>query len=377
MIDKKNETNIGMIKDIKKFFYRKINIQMPKKANNFNNENSWVPNIEQNSIKQMFTSKSKIIKDPINKIYDSSLNNKINYNNNNRTKYIRRKIVLLKKIFPDIMEINKYSNLPFFSINDSNKKDSIKEDFLFRISNRERFFNKNSYSNFMTNKGIKRGFTIEHSKSGIEPKMQLKLDIKNFNTTKNKIHYSSRVMNKLKGCKSEILIKKNNKNKDDSKYKGNIIFNRNTATKINRELNSGEKETFDKTVNTKFFNSNSYSNEFTSPSKKPFKYPINFYSSKQLEIRKKRFNKNISESWKMFKRKINSILDNDYKNNIKLGSCSYKYNQKLFQKYTPNMKSLFLKECRMRDSEISNKLSKCQFNNEDIKKILNGQNKQI
>ena len=78
MIDKKNETNIGMIKDIKKFFYRKINIQMPKKANNFNNENSWVPNIEQNSIKQMFTSKSKIIKDPINKIYDSSLNNKIN-----------------------------------------------------------------------------------------------------------------------------------------------------------------------------------------------------------------------------------------------------------------------------------------------------------
>ena len=39
--------------------------------------------------------------------------------------------------------------------------------------------------------------------------------------------------------------------------------------------------------------------------KKPLKYSINFYSNKQLEIKKKRYEKTHKEGWKEFKRKIN------------------------------------------------------------------------
>ena len=97
---------------------------------------------------------------------------KINLENNNNitvTSYdIKEKKELLNKLFPDITEINQYSNLPFFSLikvrspykmklNLNSKKEIKKkfpqEEFLYKISHNNNEEEKINY-NFIKKKGI-------------------------------------------------------------------------------------------------------------------------------------------------------------------------------------------------------------------------------
>lgn len=95
-----------------------------------------------------------------------------NYNGNLENS-VKEKNKVLNKLFPDIYEINKYSNLPFFSFikmkrpykTEVNREEKMRklpqEKFLYKISHNidEEKINNN---NFNKNKGIKKGTTVQY-----------------------------------------------------------------------------------------------------------------------------------------------------------------------------------------------------------------------
>ena len=98
---------------------------------------------------------------------DSLINSYYNLNTNDD---INGKNKILNKLFPDINEMNKFSNLPFFSFtkrrtpyqnkfNLSNKYKIRKEEFLYKISHED-----NSKEKYILNKnkGIKKGTTTQY-----------------------------------------------------------------------------------------------------------------------------------------------------------------------------------------------------------------------
>ena len=246
---------------------------------------------------------------------------------------------LLNKIFPSNIELNKYTNLPFFCLTKKKLNFSedekinqklLKEDFIYKISHGERFFsndiiNNINNNNFIRNKSIKKGLTINYSKKqnikddSSLPELKLELDINSINNknekisqTSNKEKYLLFIKNKLNDLKTGNIFKKfeedllkfkeenelsknDNTNKEDNNLKGNnnVIksikkennLNKNNIIKTTKVLKK-VKSCIDKSVsNTKYIN---YENNINSSLKKPLKYPINFYCNKQLEIKKKR-----------------------------------------------------------------------------------------
>ena len=157
----------------------------------------------------------------------------------------------------------------------------------------------------------------------------------------------------------------NQKVKENNLNKSNTIKNIKVLKKV--------KSCIYKAVsNTNYFN---YKNNIFSSLKKPLKYPINFYTNKQLEIKKKRYEKTHKQGWKEFKRKINirNLAYNSNKNTRNpLILCVLEPNRDLQKKKVMTNKLVFLHDCRIRDILISNKL-KFEFNKDDIKRILNGQ----
>ena len=326
---------------------------------------------------------------------------------------LKNEDLILNKIFPYNNEFNKYSNLPFFyltkrqnylSDDEKTNKKLLKEDFIYKISHGDRFITNNDNNNFNKNKSIKKGLTMNYidikniKNESTSTELKLELNIKNLNRKKNyfsnKEKYFSFLKSKLNDLKTGNIFKKLeedifnfnedndlehskkiNKNKTEKfikEYNSKVIKNISNINKSNNNniLENDEKCLAKSLSNTKYNNNNI--NYFM---KKPLKYPINFYSSKQLEIKKKRYEKTHKEGWKEFKRKINirNVGYNSIKNiNNPMALCVLEPNRDLQKKNIMTNKKVYLHECRIRDILISNKL-KFEYSKEDIKRILNGQ----
>ena len=124
-----------------------------------------------NTLNKLFYTTSNIIKRKKNKLQNDLLVNSyynMNFDQNNISEQNR----ILNKLFPDKDEMNKYSNVPFFSLMKkrtplkmklnlgfNKKKYKIKqEEFLYKISHND----SNEKFSFNKNKGIKKGTTIPY-----------------------------------------------------------------------------------------------------------------------------------------------------------------------------------------------------------------------
>ena len=124
-----------------------------------------------NTLNKLFYTTSNIIKHKKNKLQNDLLVNSyynMNFDQNNISEQNR----ILNKLFPDKDEMNKYSNVPFFSLMKkrtplkmklnlgfNKKKYKIKqEEFLYKISHND----SNEKFSFNKNKGIKKGTTIPY-----------------------------------------------------------------------------------------------------------------------------------------------------------------------------------------------------------------------
>ena len=124
-----------------------------------------------NTLNKLFFTTSNIIKHKKNKLQNDLLVNSY-YNMNFDQNDIREQNRILNKLFPDKDEMNKYSDVPFFSLMKrrvplkmklnlgfNKKKYKIKqEEFLYKISHND----SNEKFNFNINKGIKKGTTIPY-----------------------------------------------------------------------------------------------------------------------------------------------------------------------------------------------------------------------
>jgi hypothetical protein len=234
----------------------------------------------------------------------------MNYFNNNKKNILRNEFSL-----PELkleLDINNLSN-------EDEKRISHKEKYFLLLKNKL--------------KDLKNGYIFKN----------LKEDILNFNEENDKMVNNSFNLDE----KNKITeIKGNNISLESFKRKNNY---NNKSSQIN--------------INNYFSLKNENSNL-----KKPLKYPINFYSNKQLEIKKKRYEKTHREGWKEFKRKIN-LKNRNYKNVLSL--CILEPNINLTKKKIMTNKIAYLIESKKRDILISNKL-KCEFDDDDIKRIING-----
>ena len=446
-LDKKNSYSNEKLKMKDKFIQK----------NNFNNLNniniqhlSKIKKDDYNNIlNKLFFTTSNII----NKKYKKpSLNIKnFDYNIKESTNDIKEKNKILNKLFPDIDEINKYSNLPFFSLikvrspyklklNSNNKKEIKKkfpqEEFLYKISHNFNDEDEKMNNNFIKNKGMKKGrtnnyfhginkFCINNKISETnfikeedinKKKEKLELDIANLtkggektpqlstkekhikileNNLKNLKFIPNQIINDLEDDVFKFIdeefdninnttensknnIKKENKtlHSINNKENGSNIINLNTQFKFNKTSTINNKyfqttsNDFQNNKNKSYYNN---SNNFnTTGFKKPQQYPINFYSTQQIKI-KEHFNDTYKNTFdeRMKKMKKGNKSERTSKKRID-GKIIENINiNDLHKKKKKTNECAFKRECKMRDILIGNKL-KCEFNHEDIKRILNG-----
>ena len=203
--DKENNTNYLYDKLTKEYNYSPETrnfIDKFKKNNNKNFNNISVQNlskIKNKNLNNLFCTKQTILNQSIfkNKQLKLSLNN--NKNVKDSQSDVKAKKNILNKLFPDINEINKYSNLPFFSLvktkypykmrlNLSNKKEGKKkfpqEEFLYQISHNNNDEEKINY-NFIKNKSVKKGITKKYFHGVDKYCINNKISENNFITKEN------------------------------------------------------------------------------------------------------------------------------------------------------------------------------------------------
>ena len=382
-----------------------------KKLNNYLYENNEPMPFEleyQKSYRKVFLNKLKnedIFKFDIKnlskkkELIKDELKNKIFLTSNKKNRYkecYKNKCNLLNKIFPD-NELIKYNNVPFLYLlkKDKNNSDNriLKEDFLYKISHGDRFFTINNNNNFIKNKSMKKGLTMNYFNNKKQnllrnefslPELRLELDINNLsNIDEKRISHKEKyfllLKNKLKDLKNGNIFKNLkedilNFNEENDKMINNSL----NLEKINniKEMKGNNisvdsfkrKNNYDNKSSKIYINNYFSLNNENNSLKKPLKYPINFYSNKQLEMKKKRYEKTHREGWKEFKRKIN-LKNRNHKNILSL--CILEPNINLTKKKIMTNKIAYLIESKKRDILISNKL-KCEFDDEDIKRIING-----
>ena len=322
-----------------------------------------------------------------------------NHRSKNNTDSNKKQIMNL--LFPYKEEINQFSNLPFFSltknpysteidlnnmktVGENTLKNLLQEDFLYKISHKKENESKYINNNFIKNKGVKRGKTIPFNENNKynKNKLKLKLDVQNINENKN-IYLNSKekrykilekemeplknIVSLFKDFENNILTEENfNKEIGNNNLikdvKINQTENENNNLKIKVITEKNLDENFDEGYHTAY--------NF----KKPLFYPVNYYSSNQLKAKEKKYEKSHKLAFEEFQKKINlkeeKILKNNRKN-YELDEYEKQYFNKLFSKKIITNKLAFMRECRIRDIILTNKL-KCEFSPSDIKRLLNG-----
>lgn len=309
-----------------------------------------------------------------------------------------------KKLFPDQNEIYKYSELPFFSLTknpnnfgyNSNEIINLKEnddkfdrdDFLYKLSHNRDNSEKYITNNFNKNKGVKKGMTIMtwNNNYKIDKKKEnLKLDVENLNN--NKHVYLTSKEKRYKILEKEIEPLKNiitflkdfetEIEKDEIKPEGNPDQNKlEKKTQINdADINNQKKEDMVITNNEleEVASRTAYNPH---PFKKPKIYPVNYYNSKQLTYKEKRFEDKHRIGVEEFQKKINlktndNTLQKLYKKKYVMDEYEKQLFKKLISKSKISLKEGYLRNCRINDIILVSKL-KCEFSPKDVKRVLNG-----
>ena len=306
----------------------------------------------------------------------------------------------LNVLFPYKEELNQFCDLPFFSLtknpynlrfdlansksgSERNIKNTLQEDFLYKISHKREFEPKFINNNFIKNKGIKKGNNTHFKDIYLnnKKKLKLQLDIQNMNENKpiylNSKEKRYRILEKemepikdivslFRDFENNFLVEESNNN-EEKNDKNNENENINRDTNIKSEI----KTNF---VTERNFDGFEEARRTTYNFKKPKFYPINYYSSNQLKSKEKKYENSHKLGLKEHQRKINIKEDKKEKYNKKsyeLDEYEKQYFNKLFNKKIMTNKMAFMRECRIRDIIITNKL-KCEFSPSDIKRLLNG-----
>ena len=364
--------------------------------------------IELNDIKVInFSKKNKELYNKNNnkskKIFLTERHNSTNnIKNKDRDKKLRAQTLNL--LFPYKEEINKISNLPFFSltknqynvqsdnINSSsnvggvgskNIKEILQEDFLYKISHRKDMDQNDINNNFNKNKGVKKGITFDLNSPNLINKKNLKLqlDIKKIN--ENRQMYLTSKEKRYKIIEKEIAPFKNiiSLFKDFENKFLNEDPNENNKIEENKDDKGNDLDTINKNnvktyyINEKNIDEPSEQYRTTYNFKKPRLYPLNYYSFNQLKSKETKYENSHKIGYEQFQKKINlkdDIKVKSYKKSKDMDKNEKAYFDKLFTRKPVTNKMVFNRECRIRDIIISNKL-RCEFSPQDIKRILNGQ----
>ncbi len=311
---------------------------------------------------------------------------------------------IFEKLFPDKKEVYKYSELPFFSLTknpnnfgyNSNEIINLKEnddkfdrdDFLYKLSHNRDNSEKYITNNFNKNKGVKKGMTIMtwNNNYKIDKKKEnLMLDVENLNN--NKHVYLTSKEKRYKILEKEIEPLKNiitflkdfetEIEKDEIKPEGNPDQNKlEKKTQINdADINNQKKEDMVITNNEleEVASRTAYNPH---PFKKPKIYPVNYYNSKQLTYKEKRFEDKHRIGVEEFQKKINlktndNTLQKLYKKKYVMDEYEKQLFKKLISKSKISLKEGYLRNCRINDIILVSKL-KCEFSPKDVKRVVNG-----
>ena len=333
-----------------------------------------------------------------------SKNVSTNTNPNNNIIEKENKKHIFEKLFPDKKEVYKYSELPFFSLTknpnnfgyNSNEIINLKEnddkfdrdDFLYKLSHNRDNSEKYITNNFNKNKGVKKGMTIMtwNNNYKIDKKKEnLKLDVENLNN--NKHVYLTSKEKRYKILEKEIEPLKNiitflkdfetEIEKDEIKPEGNPDQNKlEKKTQINDiDMNNQKKEDMVITNNEleEVASRTAYNPH---PFKKPKIYPVNYYNSKQLTYKEKRFEDKHRIGVEEFQKKINlktndNTLQKLYKKKYVMDEYEKQLFKKLISKSKISLKEGYLRNCRINDIILVSKL-KCEFSPKDVKRVVNG-----
>ena len=302
-----------------------------------------------------------------------------------------------KNILLDENEKKIVSKLPFFSLNKKAIDKNSKEEFLYKIShshiNTENNINKtiNLYNSYQFKKKYRRNLNDLEKK----PKFELKID--NLIPKYSKISIESSKERHLNFLSKNISILKSLPNLVNKSI-NDIIDSIGTENEQNKDEIHSINNSFKEELNNNEENNNLYKttyinykkinnkrptiqnnlNSFINLSKKIKRYPPNYYSLQQLELKRKKYEEIHNEAFENLQYKIN--IREDYKRKLNdenskeilrpltLGIMETRKN-KSFKKNSH--KNHYLLESRIRDIIISKKL-RCEFEPEDIKRILNG-----
>ena len=333
-----------------------------------------------------------------------SKNVSTNTNPNNNIIDKENKKHIFEKLFPDKKEVYKYSELPFFSLTknpnnfgyNSNEIINLKEnddkfdrdDFLYKLSHNRDNSEKYITNNFNKNKGVKKGMTIMtwNNNYKIDKKKEnLMLDVENLNN--NKHVYLTSKEKRYKILEKEIEPLKNiitflkdfetEIEKDEIKPEGNPDQNKlEKKTQINDiDMNNQKKEDMVITNNEleEVASRTAYNPH---PFKKPKIYPVNYYNSKQLTYKEKRFEDKHRIGVEEFQKKINlktndNTLQKLYKKKYVMDEYEKQLFKKLISKSKISLKEGYLRNCRINDIILVSKL-KCEFSPKDVKRVVNG-----
>ena len=359
--------------------------------------------IELNDIKVInYSKKNKELKLNNNKNKKIFLTERHNSTNNIKNKDNDKKLrtQALDLLFPYKEEINKISNLPFFSltknhynaqsdaintsnIGNKNIKEILQEDFLYKISHRRDLEQSDINNNFIKNKRVKKGITFDLNNININKKKNLKLelDIKGINENK-KVYLTSKekrykiIEKEIEPFKNIISIFKDFENKfldEDINQNNKIGENKDDKGNDLSINNNNNIKTY--YINDKNFDESNEHCRTTYNFKKPRLYPLNYYSFNQLKYKETKYENSHKNGYEQFQKKINLKEDKKtkiYRKNNNMDEYEKAYFDRLFNKKPITNKMVFMRECRIRDIILTNKL-KCEFSPKDIKRVLNGQ----
>ena len=371
----------------KKYLGKYNNLKLKDlKITNLSKKNNKLNNIRRN--KDIYLTESKNYQNVI-----TNINNKETDKNN-----IERTLNIL---FPYKEEINQLSNLPFFSLiknpnylqtdlinskgdGKKNIKDTLQEDFLYKISHKRENEQKFVNNNFNKNKGLKKGATIPLNDFNKMNKKNLKLQLDIQNIYENSNVYLNPKEKRYKILEKEIEPLKNIVSlfKDFENNFLNDDYTNNENTNINNNSEKRAENNIKTILTTNIINVNEKNiDNFdeacrrTYNFKKPKLYPINYYSATQLKTKEKKYESAHKLAFEEYQKKINlkdeNLKGKTSRKNYELDEYEKEYFNKLFNKKEMTNKIAFLRECRIRDIILTNKL-KCEFSPSDIKRVLNG-----
>jgi hypothetical protein len=264
-----------------------------------------------------------------------------------------------------------------------NIKEILQEDFLYKLSHRKDMDQNDISNNFIKNKRVKKGITfgLNRINSINKKNLKLQLDIKNIN--ENKHEYLTSKEKRYKIIEKEIAPFKNiislfkdfeNKFLDEDPNENNKIDeSKDDKGSDMNTINKNNIKTY--YINEKNIDKPSEPYRTTYNFKKPRLYPLNYYSFNQLKSKEAKYEDSHRLGYEQFQKKINLKDDKKVKTYRKTkdkDEYEKAYFDKLFTKKPFTNKMVFIRDCRIRDIIITNKL-KCEFSPQDIKRVLNGQ----